>query len=143
MFERILVSVDGSPDSEKAVKLSCELARLAGSHVVVVHGRDVPFLAPSGRPTPPAVERIESEEDARQIVQGAVSTLQGAGVSVEGRVLPGEGRIGYKILEAAEKEKADLIVLGSRGMSRVEEVLIGSVSHKIIHMAKVPVLLAR
>ena len=62
---------------------------------------------------------------------------------MSGRVLPGEGRIGYKILEAAEAEGADLIVLGSRGVSRVEEVLIGSVSHRVIHMAKCPVLLAR
>jgi nucleotide-binding universal stress UspA family protein len=64
-------------------------------------------------------------------------------VDARGQVLPGHGRIGYRILEAAESEGAELIVLGSRGMSRVEEVMIGSVSHKIVDVAKCPVLLVR
>ena len=143
MFERILVSVDGSKDSEKAVELAAELARTYGSSVLAVHGRDVPFIAPNPRPAAARVERWETEEDAQQLLDGAVSKLREAGVNVRGEVLPGEGRIGYKILEAAEADRSNLIVLGSRGMSRVEEVMIGSVSHKIIHMAKCPVLLAR
>ena len=143
MFERILLSVDGSPDSDKAVRLTCELARIHGSRVLVVHGPDVPLVALSGRPTPPRVERWETEQDAQQIVDRTIAELQAAGVESRGQVLPGKGRIGYKILEAAEAENAELIVLGSRGMSRVEEVMIGSVAHKIIHMAKRPVLLAR
>lgn len=144
MFERIVLSVDGSADSEKAVRLTRELARTYGSQVLVVHGRDVPMLAPSGRSAPPPlVERLESEEDAHRLVDAAVSELQGAGVEAQGRVLPGQGRIGEKILGAAEEDRADLIVLGSRGMSRLQEMMIGSVAHKIIHMAKCPVLLAR
>jgi nucleotide-binding universal stress UspA family protein len=143
MFQRILVSVDGSEDSEKAVKMSAELARTYGSQVLVVHGRDVPFIAPNPRPAPPRVERWETEQEAQQLVDAAVSKLREAGADVRGQVLPGEGRVGYKILEAAAADNSDLIVLGSRGMSRVEEVMIGSVSHKIIHMARCPVLLAR
>jgi nucleotide-binding universal stress UspA family protein len=143
MFERVLLSVDGSPDSEKAVQVTCGLARVHGSRVLVVHGRDLPLVAPSGRPAPPLVERWETEEDAQKLVDAAVSKLQAAGVEARGQVLPGQGRIDYKILEAAESMVADLIVLGSRGMSRVEEVMIGSVAHKIIHMSKCPVLLAR
>jgi nucleotide-binding universal stress UspA family protein len=125
------------------LRLTCELASIHGSRVLVVHGRDLPLVAPSGRPTPPLVERWETDEDAQQLVDAAVSELQAAGVDVRGQVLPGQGRIGDKILEAAEAEGADLIVLGSRGMSRVEEVMIGSVSHKIVHLAKCPVLLTR
>jgi len=143
MFERILLSVDGSPDSEKAVRLTAELARLHGSRVLVVHGRDVPFVALNPNPVPPLVEGWEEEEEAQQLVDGAVSRLQGAGVEVRGQVLPGLGHVEYKILQAAEADGVELIVLGSRGMSRVEEVLIGSVSHKVIHMAKCPVLLVR
>jgi nucleotide-binding universal stress UspA family protein len=143
MFERILLSVDGSPDSDKALLLTRDLARIHGSRVLVVHGRDVPLMAPSGRPAPPLVERWETDDDAQKVVDGAVSELQAAGVAVAGEVLPGQGRIGEKILQAADALDADLIVLGSRGMSRVEEVMIGSVSHKIVHLAKCPVLLTR
>jgi nucleotide-binding universal stress UspA family protein len=142
MFERILLSVDGSSDSEKAARLTGELARIHGSQVLVVHGRDLPVLAPSA-PAPPQVERWETAQDARRLVDAAVSELRAAGVNVRGRVLPGQGRVGQKILEAAEAEGADLIIVGSRGMSRIEEMMIGSVSHKIIHMAKCPVLLVR
>jgi nucleotide-binding universal stress UspA family protein len=143
VFELILLSVDGSEDSDKAVRLTGQLARIHGSRVLVVHGRDVPLVAPSGRPAPPLLERWETEDDAQKVVEAAVSELDAAGVDARGQVLPGQGRIGYKILEAAEAGGADLIVLGSRGMSRVEEVMIGSVSHKVIHMAKCPVLLVR
>ena len=142
MFEKILLSVDSSEDSDKAVRLTRELARIHGSRVLVVHGRDV-IVNPSGRPTPPRVERWETKEDAQQLVDVAVSELQGAGVEAQGRVLPGQGRLGQKILRAAEEDGADLIVLGSRAMSRLEEVIIGSASHKIVHTAKCPVLLVR
>ena len=143
MFERVLLSVDGSPDSRKAVRLACELARVHGSAVLVVHGRDVPFIAPSPRPAAPRVELWETEEEAQKLVDDAVSELQEAGITARGRVLPGQGRVGYKVLEAAVEDDTSLIVLGSRGMSRLEEVMIGSVAHKIVHLAKCPVLLAR
>ncbi len=142
MFEKVLLSVDSSEDSAKAVQLTRELARIHGSRVVVVHGRDV-IVNPSGRPAPPRVERWETQEDAKQLVDAAVSELQGEGVEAQGRVLPGQGQVGRKILKAAEEDGADLIVLGSRAMSRLEEVMIGSASQKIIHKAKCPVLLVR
>ncbi len=46
MFERILLSVDGSEDSDKAVRVTRDLARLHGSEVFVVHGRDLAIVAP-------------------------------------------------------------------------------------------------
>ena len=52
MFERIVVSVDGSPDSDKAVEVARELARAQGSEVIVVHGRDIALVSPPGPPTP-------------------------------------------------------------------------------------------
>jgi len=142
MFEKVLLSVDASEDSDKAVQLTKELARIHGSQVLVVHGLDV-IVNPSGRSSPPRVEHRESKVDAQQLVDAAVSELRDAGVEVRGQVLPGQGRLGQKILKAAAEESADLIVLGSRAMSRLEEVVIGSVSHKIVHTAKCPVLLVR
>jgi nucleotide-binding universal stress UspA family protein len=144
MFERIVLSVDGSMDSDKAVRATADLAHLHGSRVLVVHGRDVPFVNPNVRPSiVGATERLETDEEAQRLVDDAVAVLRDAGVEARGRVLPGLGRIGDKILDAAEGEDANLIVLGSRGMSRLHEVMIGSVSNRIVHMAKVPVLLVR
>lgn len=142
MFERILLSVDTSEDSGKAVDLTREMAKTHGSRVVVVHGRDV-LVNPSGRPAPPRVEHRETKADAQHLVDTAVAELQGEGVDARGEVLPGQGRVGRKILEVAEAEHADLIVLGSRSMSRLEEIISGSPSQKVVHAAKCPVLLVR
>ena len=143
MFEKVLLSIDQSPDSAKAVALACELAKVYGSQVLVVHGRDVPVVNPNPRPVAARVEHWETQDDAQQLVDTVVAELQGAGVHVRGQVLPGQGHIGNKILKVADDEGADLIILGSRGMSRLEEVMIGSVSHKIVHAATCPVVLAR
>lgn len=142
MFERIVLSVDQSEDSDKAVRLTRDLARIHGSRVLVVHGSDV-LVSPSGRPAPPRIEHRESESEAQQLVDAAVSELQAAGVEASGRVFAGQGQLGRKILDAADEDHADLIVLGSRAMSRLEEALIGSVSNKIVHTATCPVLLVR
>lgn len=143
MFQRILLSVDASPDSEKALKMTAELARVHGSDVLVVHGRDLAMVNPSGRTVPPSIEKLESPENAEAIINSAVADLEATGVHARGKVLPGQGHIGDKILEAANEDNADLIVLGSRGMSRLHEVMIGSVSNKIVHTATCPVLLVR
>jgi nucleotide-binding universal stress UspA family protein len=144
MFERILVSVDGSPDSDKAVNATLEEARVHGSDVIVVHGRDVAIVAPPANPIAAAAEtQLESDDEAERLVDDAVRQLVEAGVKARGRVLPMAGRLGYQIVEVAEAENVGVIVLGSRGMSRLQEVLIGSVANKVIHLAKCPVLLVR
>lgn len=143
MFETILLSVDMSEDSEKALRLTSQLAAAHHSRVVVVHGREAPLVNPAGRTTPPRIGGIETEDAAQSLVDSAVSTLREAGVQARGRVFSGQGRIGQHILEAISREDADLVVLGSRGMSRLEEAMIGSVSNKIVRESKVPVLLAR
>jgi nucleotide-binding universal stress UspA family protein len=144
MFERILVSVDGSPDSEKAVAAVREEAQVHGSEVIVVHGRDLAIVAPPA-PTgvPPPQAELESEAEAQRLVDEALQKLREVGVNARGQVLPMRGRLANQIVETAEAENADVIVLGSRGLSRLQEMVIGSVAHKIIHMAKSPVLLVR
>jgi nucleotide-binding universal stress UspA family protein len=91
---------------------------------------------------PPQVEP-ESEDEAQTIVNDALRELEEAGVTARGVVLPMHGRLASQIVEAARDASADLIVLGSRGMSRIQEMVIGSVAHKVIHISPYPVLLAR
>ena len=145
MFERIVVSVDGSPDSDKAVQVAKEIGRTHGSEIIVVHGQDVAIVAPPGPPgpVPPPQVEPESEDEAQTIVNDALRELEEAGVTARGVVLPMHGRLASQIVEAARDASADLIVLGSRGMSRIQEMVIGSVAHKVIHISPYPVLLAR
>jgi nucleotide-binding universal stress UspA family protein len=85
----------------------------------------------------------ESEDEAQRLVDDAVRQVQEGGVTARGFVLPMRGRLAQQIVELAEEESAGLIVLGSRGMSRIREMVIGSVANKVIHISPVPVLLAR
>lgn len=145
MFERILVSVDGSEDSDKAVRATKELARVHGSQVMVVHGRDLALMstpAPTA-PVRPTTLDLETVEEAQSLVDTAVDEVKTAGVDVRGEILPAQGRIGQQIVDAAKVFGADVIVLGSRGMSRIHAFMIGSVADKVIRLAECPVLLER
>ncbi|MBJ7613199.1 MAG: universal stress protein [Candidatus Dormibacteraeota bacterium] len=145
MFERILLSVDGSTDSDKAGRATRDLARMHGSEVFVVHGRDLAIVGPPAptSPVPPRQAGDDDEEEARLVVDMAVAELRSGEVTASGRVLPSRGAVAPQILEAARSTRADLIVLGSRGMSRLKEIVIGSASHGIIRSADRPVLLVR
>jgi nucleotide-binding universal stress UspA family protein len=94
-------------------------------------------------PVPPRQLDLETEEEAQRLVDDAVSQIREQGVEVRGMVLPNQGRIAQQIVEAAEADQATAIVLGSRGMSRLHELMIGSVADKVIRLSKVPVLLVR
>jgi nucleotide-binding universal stress UspA family protein len=145
MFERILVSVDRSEDSERALKMAGELAAKFRSALFVVHARDVPMALPmtAGARPPRLTFAIESEDEARQLVDDAVSKLEASGALVSGEVLGGSGSVASQILETAKVRHVDLIVLGSRGMSTIEQLMLGGVAHKVVNLASCPVLLAR
>jgi nucleotide-binding universal stress UspA family protein len=145
VFERILLSVDSSEDSDKAVAVVADLAPRYGAQVLVVHGRDLRSVPPPGTsvPMPPVGVDLETEEEAQAIVDAALEVLRKAGVEARGQVLSARGHIAEAILQAAQDADARFIVLGSRGMSRLHQIVIGSVAHKIVQLAPCPVLLAR
>ena len=144
MFDRILVSVDSSPDSEKALDAASELARRFGGDVLVGHVRHIGRGRVGKRgPLPPRGPWLESEQDARELVDAALAVLAGGGAKARGEVLSGNGSVAGQILGAAREHDADLIVLGSRGVSQLEALLLGSVAGKIVHLAPCPVLLVR
>lgn len=95
MLERIVAAVDNDPDrSTRVLDATLELARLAGSEVLVAHVRDlerpVAMMASAGRPgaaNPPTI-RLETEEEARALVDAAVERLRSAGVQVTGQLGP-------------------------------------------------------
>ena len=59
------------------------------------------------------------------------------------RTIKQRGNVAEEILKIADKEKVDMIVLGSRGLSTAKELLLGGVSHKVVHHAKCPVTVVR
>jgi nucleotide-binding universal stress UspA family protein len=137
MFERILLAVDGSAPSGRATEVASDLALKLGAEVVVVNVREVE-MAYGG-----AVE-FETSEEATNLVDHTVRTLKDEGVSARGEVHGSIfGRAARVILEVAEASDAGMIVMGSRGLSDLAGLVLGSVTHKVLHLAHVPVLVVR
>jgi nucleotide-binding universal stress UspA family protein len=137
MLEKLLLAVDQSEHSRKAIPAAIELARAGGGTVHVLHVRELYY------PVPPTV-RGDSPEEAQQLVDGIVEELQGAGLTADGAVRPSTGGSpAGAILEYAREVGAGLIIVGSHGHSVLGGLLIGSVAHKLTQLSACPVLVVR
>jgi nucleotide-binding universal stress UspA family protein len=144
--QRILLAVDGSPSSSVAVDLVAGIDWPAGATIRVVEAIET-GAALFGGPWP-SVALVQSDtleasvhEEAKRNVEDARSRLARPGLTVEERVL--DGRPSVAIVDDALRIHADLIVMGSRGHGRLEEMLLGSTSSEVVDHAHTPVLVAR
>jgi nucleotide-binding universal stress UspA family protein len=137
MFEKVLLAVDGSAPSDRATAVAADLAKGFGSELIVINVRETEIFWRG------AVE-LETPDEATELVDETVRRLKDAGISARGEVHPAiYGRAARVILELASEEGADLIVLGSRGLSDLAGLVLGSVTHKVLHLAHCPVLVVR
>ncbi len=137
MFKHILVAIDGSTYSQQALPTAIAIARKFGSDAVVLHVSE----HDRGRAV---VYSLESPADATRLVYDAVKTVRDAGITATGELRDmAAGHVAKAIVETATAHNIDLIVMGSRGLSDVQGLLLGSVTHKVIQMAQVPVLVDR
>jgi len=146
MFRRVLVPVDGSPNSLKAARAAAEIARRFDSQVTLVHVQHLPAtaLAASGVAgmiglASAAVEALE--EAGREVLQVARECLGLPDERVKQERL--SGHPAEVVCRLAEEGGYDLIVMGSRGLSEVAAFFLGSVSDKVSHHAPCPVLIVR
>ena len=139
MFKHILVAYDGSPHSQRALQTAVELGQCtqAALHLVYTYDKIPPYL---GEPNfQEVVNRIVIA--GREIADKAIEQVRAQGLSVTSDVL--EGPAAEAILGVAEAGDFDLIVMGSRGLGQLQGLLLGSVSHRVLHHAKIPVLIVR
>lgn len=137
MFKKILVAIDGSEYTRQVIPAAIEVARKFQSEVFVLHvaehdrGRAVTY-------------ETESPAEVTMLVADSVKSFREAGLSVSGKVHDvAVGHVARDIVDTAAELKADLIVMGSRGLSDIQGLLLGSVTHKVIQLAGVMVLVAR
>lgn len=138
-LKKLMVAVDGSEHSMRAAEYAADLATLGGAHVILVYCRRrlSPIL---GEPYfQQALETLM--EQSTQLMEPFVKMLQKKGVSFTDTVL--EGAPGSMIPEAARIEGCDMIVMGSRGLSNLEGLFLGSVTHRVLQSASCPVLVVR
>jgi nucleotide-binding universal stress UspA family protein len=135
---RILVGVDGSPASLEALHWAVHQAELTGATLTVLTTWEWPG---SYGWAPPVPEDFDPERDAGTVLEAAVASVRAGHPDVELDTLVVEGHPAPILV--AESERADLLVVGSRGHGEFTGMLIGSVSEHCVANAHCPVLVVR
>jgi nucleotide-binding universal stress UspA family protein len=142
LYDRILVGIDGSEVSLLALEQAVDLARQLGSEITVVsviNEMKMPFSAEFG---------LWARESHDNLIRKVLESLNSAilkireihpELKVEARIE--EGRPAAKIIEIADNEGFDLIVIGRRGYGLVDHLIMGSVSSEVVRTSHSPVLI--
>jgi nucleotide-binding universal stress UspA family protein len=146
-MNEIVVGVDGSEESRAALDWAVEEGRLRQAPVLAIHAWEVPMVpAPTGL-VPPSVEVVgdltELREDAASLVERMVREIAGEAADVDIRPLTVEDKPVSALLDAAERNDAQMIVVGSRGHGGFVSLLIGSTSDQVARHATCPVVIHR
>ncbi len=144
MFKHILVPVDGSETSSKAVAKAAGLAKAFGSKVTVLYVIDpYPFTGVGADFAYGQAQYLSAATaEANLALDEAKSELEAAGVQAE--TLVGEGHAVHEgISRVLESLDADLIVMGSHGRRGLEKLMLGSVTQRVLGAVHVPVLVVR
>jgi len=139
MYDKILVAVDHSGASDRALDAARDLALLSEGEVWVLHLREREVAVKTG-----VGLSDESMDEANAAVAAAVDKLTAAGIKAHGDV--GTTLFGYaarSIVDDAKEHDVDVIVMGSRGRGDLAGLILGSTTHKVIHLADRPVLIVR
>ena len=145
MFTRIVVGTDGSDTAGEAVDQAIDLAKLTGATLGIVSA----FAPVSKRRiqgeaegVPPDIaHEIGPREDVNLVLDAAAAKARAAGIEVTTH--PVEGDPADAILNVAEEIKADLIVVGNKGMTGARRYLLGSVPNNISHHAPCSVMIVQ
>lgn len=139
MYDKILVPVDHSAPSDRAVLAARDLALLSKGEVWILHLREREVGGKGGMAVP-----LETPDDAKAEVATSVKVLTEAGVTAHGEVRTTLfGYAAREIVADAKEIDADVIVMGSRGRGDLAGLVLGSTAHKVIHLTDRPVLVVR
>lgn len=138
---RIVIGLDGSPGSIHALLWTIDIAKRLDAEVVAVHVDSPPTYIPAPMGILPPAETPEQRADLEE----ALATewclpLRKSGVRF--RAMLEEGApTATALIDVAQREGADMMVVGSRGHNAVTELLLGSVSHQVAHHSPIPVVI--
>jgi len=135
MFKTIIWASDGSEHADRALGYARGLADASSARLIAVHVKEI--LVGRGGGYPVQVDEDEVEEK----IQGRVNDLKNAGLNVSyEKHGASAGGAAHAIADAAKEAGADLIVVGTRGQGPLTGLLLGSVTHRLLHVASCPVL---
>ncbi len=150
MFKHLLVAIDGSDHADHAIEIAADLAMRYHAKLTILHVARHPHVVNTLIDLQ-ELERIEHvdfhEQDVLDLVAAKVTADAEKRVRELGvpdvEVVARRGNRAQQIIEHAGDVGVDLIVMGTRGLSDLPASMLGSVSHKVIHLSDVPVLAVR
>jgi len=142
MYKRILVPVDGSETSNRAVVAALQMARENGGRLRLVHALDeLAYL--SGYEYSADLLKAARDQGSR-VLEDAQVMAKSAGVPADGKLVETAGRrLGELVAEEARNWEADLVVVGTHGRRGMSRILLGSGAEQVLRLAPVPVLAVR
>lgn len=139
MYERILVPTDGSEATERAIRNAVDVASQYDATVHALYVVDTSVYASIETGADLVVESLE--EEGRAAVDTVVDRARAAGVETESAVVTGSTH--QSILDYADEQAIDLIVMGTHGRTGINRYLLGSVTEKVVRSSDVPVMTVR
>ena len=139
-ISKILVPLDGSKNSIRALEMAISMARQFGATITGAYSINIqPHSEFQGITS---VNKEWDNEIKKMMVDAKTLSAQN-GIVFKEKLMRGD--IGYNLIKLAhdKKENFNLIVIGSRGRSAVRELFLGSVSNYVIHSSKIPVLIVK
>jgi nucleotide-binding universal stress UspA family protein len=140
--QQILVPIDFSEPSQRALDFAIELAQVLQAHLLLLHVIETPVLGggPGGIGMGMAYAEVmeQMEGDAKRHLQSALERGRQAGLTCTGEVI--HGAPFQQIIDVAAHKQVELIIMGTRGHTGLKHFLLGSVAEKVMRLATCPVL---
>jgi nucleotide-binding universal stress UspA family protein len=135
VYQKILVPLDGSEHSKRALNEAISLSKMTNGTITLLNVQ--PHHASLASP----VSHHTSEVPQSIVLTEGQRIVQAAGLQVNTLLL--QGNVVDQIVKTAKDDNSDLIIVGARGLSKFEELLLGSVSHGVVEKAPCPVIVTR
>ena len=141
MFKQLLLAIDGSDHAKRAAEKAVELASLEGSGTV-----EILYVVVGNKSKSDVLQYGDSDSASRkrkQMLTQYEDMMKQAGIEFTTTILHGSNGAAESIIDHANKSDYDALVIGSRGLGAVQQMVLGSVSHKVIKHVKAPVLMVK
>lgn len=149
MFKRMLVPVDGTRTSQRALAIALALGKDQNAKVHVLHVMDDSAILPMFDPVGYVPEYFDTLIDSlrvggKKILQSAEKVAAKSGRTVQAKLMEARGQgVANAILKHATAVRADLIVMGTHGRRGMSRIVMGSDAEEVVRQSSVPVLLVR